>query len=178
MEVEIVDAKIRHCGQIARYLRVDHAAMLMRRDVPIHRELRRHFDASYYRRSAFVDGHLAAVWGCEGALISSSGFLWLALSQYALKFPTAALRYAKREIDHLAKTKTELGTTLLPEDEAAQRLAVFLGFESRDGFGGGRARSRKFRSNLMRYWRSNTELLVDTGRNAQIAVIWHRQGSD
>lgn len=178
MRVEIVEAKLWHCGAIARSLRVEHAGMLIRMGVPIHRELRDYFDRSYYRRSALVDGHLVAVWGCEGSLISSSGLLWLAMSQYAVKFPIAVLRYAKREIAHLAKTKTELGTTLLPDDEAAHRLAVFLGFEAFDGFGGGRARDRRFRNNLMNYWRSNPELLVSAGRSAQIGVIWRRQGSE
>ena len=174
MKVEITEAKLQHCGQITRLLRVEHAAMLLRMGVPIHRELRDSFHRSYYRRAAFVDGHLVAVWGCEGSLISSTGLLWLAMSQYAVKFPMAVLRYAKREIEHLGKTKTELVTTLLPDDEPAHRLAVFLGFEAPDGFGGGRARDRRFRNNLMNYWRSNPELLMESGGAAQVGVIWRR----
>lgn len=174
MKVEIVDAKIRHCGQITRSLRVDHAATLMRMDVQIHRELRHYFDTSYYKRSAFIDGHLVAVGGCQGSLISSSGFLWLALSQYAMKFPVAVLRYAKREIEHLAKTKTELRTTLLPDDVPAQRLAAFLGFEAVDGFGGGRAQDRRGRGLLMNHWRSNPDFMVAAGSAQQIPVFWRR----
>jgi hypothetical protein len=175
LKVQIVPAKLWHCGAIARYLRVEHAAMLMRTNVPIHRELRATFDRSYYRRAAFVDGHLAAVWGCEGSAISSTGLLWLAMSQYAVKFPMAVLRHARREIDHLAKTKTELVTTLLPDDEPAYRLAIFLGFEAPDGFGGGRARDRHARGPLMGYLRSNPDFLVSAGVGHQVGVVWRRE---
>ncbi len=175
MKIDIVPAKLHHCGILARFLRVEHAALLMRTNVPIHRELRDTFERSYYRRSAFVDGHLAGMWGCEGSLISSQGMVWLAMSQYAVKFPMTALRLAKREIDHLAKTKTELLTTLLPDDEPAHRLALFLGFEALDSFGGGRARCRRTRSTLMRHLRTNPDFLVNAGTAKQIGVVWHRE---
>lgn len=175
MNLQIIDAKPHHCGQIARSIRVDHHAALLKVNVPIHHELRAAFDRSYYRRAAFFDGHLAAVWGAEGSILASRSLVWLALAQYAVKFPIAVLRQAKREIDYLARTKSELVTTVIPDDEAAQRLVAFLGFESPDGFGGGPARTRSSRGNLVRYLKSNPSLIMVTAGSArQVGVIWRR----
>jgi hypothetical protein len=174
MKLVITDAKRFHCGQMARSMRVEHHAALLKMGVSIHRELRRVFDLSYYSRAAFVDGHLAGLWGLEGSMLSSSAKVWLVLSQYALRFPVTVLRQAKTEIAYMAATKTDLITTMIPDDEPAHRLVAFLGFESPDGFGGGRPRSRSGRNNLLRYLKNNPELMVSAGTASQIGVIYRR----
>lgn len=177
MKLDIVPGRLRFCGQLCRALRVDHAYALMRRDVPIHRELRAMFARSFYTRAAFIDGHLAAMWGAEGSMIGSEAFLWLALSQYALRYPVTVLRHARREIELLASTRQTLVTTVIPEDEPALRLATFLGFESPDGFGGGPARSAISRRNLIQYMERSPHLLVQAGGAQQIGLVWHREAS-
>lgn len=168
----IVEGKRRFCGPMARYMRIEHHAALLKMKVEVHREIRRVFDSSFYRRAAFVDGHLAAMWGVTGSAASAHGMLWLVLGQHAVKHPAMIFRQAKRELEHLASTKRLLATTLIPDDEASARFVIALGFESPDGFGGGRARSRSGRGNLLRYVRNNHELMVDAGSARQVAMIW------
>ena len=178
MKIDIVDGERFHCGQIARTLRAEHHLLLLRKNVNVHRELRKKFDASYYRRSAFIDGYLAAVWGVEGSPLSFTGQLWLALSQYALRYPLAVLRQAKVEIEHVSRLQREIVTTVQPEDEAAHRLVVWLGFETADGFGGGPAHTRSRRNNLLRYMSNNPELVHDYGGGGQIGVIWRKEWNE
>lgn len=173
MNIEIADAKRFHCGQMARLMRADHHAALLKMGVPVHQELRRTFDLSYYRRSAFVDGYLFAMWGMEGSIFASMAKVWLVLSQYAAGFPVTILRHAKQEIADMALTKSTLITTLIPDDEPAHRLVAFLGFEAPDGFGGGPPRGRSSRNNLLRYMRNNPEMLIPSGMMPQIGVIRH-----
>lgn len=175
MKIEIVNAKRYHCGHMARLMRVEHHAALLRMQVPIHREIRRTFDLSFYRRSAFLDGDLAAMWGLEGSMLSSAARVWLVLSQHVLKHPTLILRHAAREIERMAATRSELVTTVIPDDDAAHRLVAFLGFESPDGFGGGRARNRSGRNNLIRYFRNNPDLMVHAGPMPQIGVVYRKE---
>lgn len=174
MKIEISEMKAWHVGSILRRMRVDHEAALRAMDVDMHSELWAKFQCSYYRRSAFIDGYLAAVWGVEGTSLSSEGLVWLVLSQYALKFPVAVLRHAKAEIRHLARTKTRLVTTLVPDDDAAHRLVIFLGFQPADGFGGKPATTRSSRNNLLRYLKNNPDLMVAAGTARQVAVCWDR----
>lgn len=175
MKIEISEAKAWHVGAILRRMRVDHEAAMRQMNVNLHHELRAKFLCSYYRRAGFIDGELAAVWGVEGTSLSAEGLPWLVLSQYAVKFPVAVLRYARKEIAYLARTKVRLVTTVVPSDEAAQRLVAFLGFEAPDGFGDGPAFSRSSRNDLLDHLRSNPDLLVSAGSAQQIGVIWRRQ---
>lgn len=174
MKLVITDAKRFHCGQMARQMRVDHHASLLKMGVSIHQELRSTFDLSYYSRAAFADGHLAAIWGMEGSIMSSSAKVWLVLSQYAMRFPITILRQAKAELVFMTATKTELVTTLIPDDEAAHRLAVHLGFESPDGFSFGPAQTRMMRGELLDHLWNNPDLMVDAGTARQVAVVWRR----
>lgn len=174
MKVELTAGRLHHCGQLARTMRVDHHAALIRMGVPIHRELRDIFGRSYYRRAAFVDGHLAALWGVEGTRLTSWGRLWLVLSQYAMTFPITVARHAKREIAQIAMVKPTLVTTVIADDAPAQRLVVFLGFEAPDGFGGGPAKTRSARGNLARYLYRNGDLMVRAGNAQQVEVIFRR----
>lgn len=171
MKLQIVDGKRRFCGQIARTMRVEHHAALLKRGVSIHRELRRVFDLSYYSRAAFVDGHLAALWGMEGSIMSSSARVWLILSQYAVRFPIAIMRQARAELAYVAGTKTEVLTTLIPEDAAAHRLVAHLGFESPDGFGFGPPHGRRARGEFLHHLQSTPGIMHEH----QVAVIWRRE---
>jgi len=171
--LEIIDARPYHCGQIARMMRVEHHAALLRMNVPIHKEFRRMFDGSYYRKAALVDGKLAAVWGVESTPINSDGIVWLALAQHAVKHTSMILRQAKRELEALAQTKRHLTTTLIPGDETAMRFAVALGFRAADDSAeGARAESRDGKRRLMRYLSSNPDLLVPAGSARQISIVW------
>lgn len=178
MKIEIRDGERWHCGQIARTMRAEHHLLLLKKGVNVHREIRKKFDGSYYKRAAFVDGYLTALWGVEGSALSFTGLLWLVLSQYGTRFPLAVLRVAKEEIINISRMQHEVVTTVLPDDEAAHRLVVWLGFETPDGFGGGPAHNRQRRNNLLRYMANNSELVRDYGGGGQIGVIWRRNWNE
>lgn len=172
MKLEITDAKPFHCGQIARSMRVDHHRLLLSMNVPIHRDLRSMFDGSYYRRAAFIDGTLSAIWGVESTPVNSDGRVWLVLSQHAIKHPMTIIRQARRELTHLAGTKSCLTTTVIADDEPAIRLAIMLGFQVENDPEGLPAMDREGRNRLMRYLKSNPDLLVPAGGAQQIGIIW------
>lgn len=170
MKLVITDAKRFHCGQIARTMRVDHEAALLKMGVSVHRELRRVYGLSYYRRAAHLDGYLVGLWGMEGSMLSSQGKVWLVLAQYALRFPKLILGHARAELANMAIGKSELFTTVIPDDEAAHRLVAHLGFESPDGFGEGPARTVRDRGRLLRHLSTTPDLMVES----QVGVIWRK----
>lgn len=178
MKLEVIDAKAFHCGAIIRTMRVDHQRALMAMGVPMHREFRSMFDASYYRKAAFIDGKLAAVWGVEGTPMCTEGRIWLVLGQHTMKHPVTVMREARKQLEEIATTKTRLVTTVIGDDEASVRLAVALGFEAADGSApGSRAHSREGRSQLVRYLRENPALLVAAGSAQQIGIVWQREAA-
>lgn len=84
--------------------------------------------ASSFARAWLIDGELAGLGGVVGQTLSSSGYVWLALSENAKKYPIAVIKEARRQIAGLMETKTRLTAKLLPNDRDARKFALLLGF--------------------------------------------------
>lgn len=172
---QIIEARAHHCGQMARRLRIEHRAAIA--GINAHRELRDRFEASAFRRAWLIDGELAALGGVVGGALSTTGYIWLALSELALRYPVATVKEARRQLDEIMATKRELGTVIVPADKAALRFAVFLGFHVADQGLGGPAGTRLERSALRRYLESAPELRIPMADREVIPVGYHRMES-
>lgn len=126
---EVTEAKPWYCGAIIRRLRSEHKAAVAWLGLNSHREIRDKFDASSFTRAYFIDGHLSGLGGVMGSALSTSGFVWLALTEEAAVHPYAVAREAKRQMAEIMQTKHVLRTTLIPEDRSALRFALRIGFE-------------------------------------------------
>lgn len=137
---DLIEAKPWHCGQMARALRVEHHRAVLGLGCHAHRELSGVFELSFFRRAFLVDGRLVALGGVIGSLLSTTGFVWLAVSEGAARHKVAIVREARRQLAQLAQVKRTLVTSLLPGDETAKRFAAYLGFVEAEGvplgFGG------------------------------------------
>lgn len=125
---QIIPAKPWHCGAMVRRLRLEHRKAVAQLGLNSHRELFERYGASSYRRALLIDGHLEALGGVTGSALSGEGYVWLALSAKAARYPLALVREARRHLDLAMQTRSVLVTTVLDGDVAAQRFAIFLGF--------------------------------------------------
>lgn len=173
MKVEMIDAKIWHVGQMARFMRAEHHAALLSLGVSVHWGLRNAFFNSYYRRAAFLDGHLAALWGIMGSYVHFSGCLWLTLTDHAARHPLLVARYAKAELAEMMKGKMLLETTVIPGDRAAQRFAAFLGFRTGEP-PIGHAVSTRGRKVAARQMAEDSELI---GTHGQVEVYYRPEAA-
>jgi hypothetical protein len=126
---DVTEAKVWHCGAIIRRLRSEHKAAVAWLGLNSHREIRDKFDASSFSRAWWVDGKLSGLGGIMGSALSTSGFVWLALTEEAAAHPYAVAREATRQMAEIMQAKHVLRTTLIPEDRTALRFATRLGFE-------------------------------------------------
>jgi hypothetical protein len=125
---EIIPAKRYHCGQMARIMRDAHKEEYLRMGFNIHRRLCDCFDMSLYCKAWIIDGKLAALGGIEGPIISDIGYVWLVMTQEATKYPIAMIKTIKKYLAEIMLVKKELAITVMETDQAALRLAVYLGF--------------------------------------------------
>ena len=161
-EFRIIEAKAYHCGQIMRELRIAHQMEIAKIGVNSHRELRMRFDASSFRKAWTIDGKLAGLGGVTGDRISSGGYIWLALSNHALKYPLEIIREARRQLADIMVSKRDLVTTIIDGDEASQRFAIFLGFVPMGEEWVARAE--------LRYGRREVRRLCDTMPDAKLKI--------
>ncbi len=125
---EIIEAKTNHCGQICRLLRSEQRAAFKTAKIDAHREIRLMFEASFFRRAVLMDGSLCGLGGIAGTLMSSRGYVWLALSELPSRHAAAIVRLAMRELKGVMAYKTEIDATIVAADKRALRFALFLGF--------------------------------------------------
>jgi hypothetical protein len=170
---ETIDPKPWHCGQILRHLRLEHRIAVSRMGLDGHREISDLFDQSMLKRAWTLDGRLAGIAGITGSAISPLGFVWFAMTDQATKYPVAIIREARQFLDDAMITKRELATTILSGDEAAKRLAVFLGFHYEHDGPGHPAYSRSTRKSLSRLIDSNPEIRIPMGAGYAIALGYH-----
>lgn len=174
---EIIEAKPYHCGKMSRLLRLEHASAIARLGIDSHREMRARFDDSCFRRAWLIDGQLAGLGGVCGPSAAAWGFLWLALSERARKYPIAIIKEARRQLDEIMVVKTELATTILSEDAAAKRLAIFLGFHVADDGPGAQAHSRFARRDLARHIEATPEVRIPLGSGFAVAMGYHKEAA-
>lgn len=124
----LTDAKPFHCGQMIRHLRRAHKNAMLALGGDMHAQLRTCFDASSYRKAWFVDGKLAGLGGVMGTQMSSAGYLWLAFTNGATRYPVALVKMVKAELAEIMETKRMLITGVLQDDPAAARFAERMGF--------------------------------------------------
>ena len=170
-----IEAKPYHCGQMIRRLRSEHRAAIAATGIDAHRELRSRFEASGYRRACFADGELIAIGGVVGSLMSPAGYIWLAISEKARRFPVALIKELNKQLDEIMVLKRELATVILPSDNAAMRLAVFMGFHVSDDGLGSPAGTRMERKALLRYLDAANEIRIPMGTAMVIPVGYHRE---
>lgn len=171
----IIDAKPWHCGQMVRLLRHEHSRALSLLGADAHKELRAMFAASYFRRAWMIDGTLAALGGVAGTALSRDGFLWLALAERARRYPVAIVKEARAQLDRIMTLKRELGTTILGDDAAALRLAVFLGFHVSHAGDGVRAETRLMRRVLMTHAQQEPQCRIPVAAGYVIAMGYHHE---
>ncbi len=128
---EIVPASILDVKPMARKLRAAACITLQGFGLEPREALRRAVRSSPYCRTALVEGKPVAMWGVREVLLSDTAVVWLVLSEEVTRMPLAIVREAKAELDGVMEAKREVAITVLPDDDAAIRFAVFLGFDDR-----------------------------------------------
>lgn len=161
---QIINGRSHHCGRIARQLRGEHHASLLQLGLSVHRQIRDNFDQSYFKKAWLIDGRLAGLGGVIGSELSATGFIWLALTDEATKYSKEIVREARRQLDAIMLTKTELATTIVDGDDAAMRFAMFMGFCVGLDWMGGPAASLHGRRRMARYIRQTPEIRQPYGQ--------------
>ncbi len=124
----LTEAKPYHCGQMIRLLRKSHKNALIALGVDQHRQLRTCFDGSAMRKAWLIDGKLAGLGGVLGTQLSSAGYIWLAVSEQATKYPVTMVKTARAQLSEIMQTKRLLIATIFEDDKPSARFAEAMGF--------------------------------------------------
>jgi len=124
----VVPGSVFHVKQLSRTLRPAACATLRQFGADPRRALHRAFIGSRTVRTALLDGFPAAMWGTTGPALCDHAFVWVALSQQAVRWPLAIVRRAREELAGMSGGLRCLYATVAPDDERAMLFARSLGF--------------------------------------------------
>ena len=125
---EIVEARLHHCGQLARSLRREHSEAI---GMTVHQHLRALFESSTIRKTWMVDGRPAAMGGLDSPMMSDEGYLWLAVAGWAARrHRIAFVKEASRQLKAIRDKR--LYVLIALEDRASFLFAKRLGFAIRE----------------------------------------------
>jgi hypothetical protein len=132
---QIIEAKPWHCGQMVHLLAVEKQCVIARLGMPeAHRQMRQCFDGAVQRRAWLIDGEIAALGGIIGSPLSLHGYLWLAVSNRARKYPLSFIKEMRRQLDAATASFRQLSATLVSNESddvwRDMRFAAAFGFKA------------------------------------------------
>lgn len=125
---EIVPCQAWHLGALAVLARPDDRREMLAVALPPLALLEQLWSDSWVSRTGFVDGDLAACWGCGGSALATSGSVWLFTTPAVERVPLAFAREARAFCDEMLETKHRLVSACLDGYERSVRLWTMLGF--------------------------------------------------
>ena len=128
--IEIADAKPIHVGMIARRLRSEDRAEIEALYGDCRKAIRRVFRGSPYRKAAFVEGEIGALWGFWGTLLSSEVYGWLVTTPAIERVPLGFFREVRREIRQMLEMGRVVRGTVAADYHRAVRFMEMAGFRA------------------------------------------------
>lgn len=128
MIVTVRESEIGDVYRLAANLRADDAAEITGLDLDPTIVIRTSFRSAVWRRTAFVDGEIAAMWGLGGVLLSDEGAPWLLTTPAAERVPVTFVKLARANVAEMMRDRRLLSNVVAASYVRACRLLALLGF--------------------------------------------------
>lgn len=126
--VQIIPAEISHVYALAATLRAGDASEIEATGFGCRDGLRAIYRGALLRRTALVDGEVAAMFGLTGDALSDSGEPWLLTSAAVERVPCAFLRIGRQQVATMLQMKPVLHNYVMASYTRACRFVILLGF--------------------------------------------------
>lgn len=128
--IEIVPTTPEHLRELAKTLRPEDEAEILAFGLTPEKALWRAFKSATIRKTAFIDGRIAAMWGCIGTFMGHTGRPFLLTSSEVHKIsPLKFARIYLAEVKEMLTSYDKLSSIVDANHSAAIRLLGIVGFE-------------------------------------------------
>jgi hypothetical protein len=124
----IRDAEIADVYRLARNLRDGDRLEVASLGLTPIAGLRKTFYSALDRRTALIDGAIAAMWGVSGSAFGHTGYPWLMTAPVIETLPVSFVRQARREVGRMLATHRRLEGSVAAQYAMACRFLETLGF--------------------------------------------------
>lgn len=126
--IEIVEATREHVQVLRSRLRADDALEMTAIGEDPGACLWHSWRGSPYRRTALVDGAVAAMWGVHGDMLAETGIPWLLTAPVVETLPVSMLKVGRRETGFMSELYPYLENQVMASYRRAVRFIRMMGF--------------------------------------------------
>lgn len=127
--INIVPSESCDVSNLRNNLRIEDANEILRFGVSIQYALWKSYRRAIIRKTAFIDGQIAAMWGCDGTFLGNKGRVWLMTTPEVKKIsPLKFSRIYQEEVKNMLKTFKRLENYVDAQYDSAIRLLDIIGF--------------------------------------------------
>lgn len=135
MNVEIVPSTISHAKELTLTMRQKDREEALAMGLNPKKAVFYAYRNSLFRRTALIDGKVAAMWGVVGNLFGGSGKPYLITSTEVEKMsPIAFARIYREQVKKMSKLYPVLSNIVHDDYDAAKRMLVIGGFDITEPF--------------------------------------------
>lgn len=124
----IVESQSWHVAELVKAMREDDKIELTDFGVTPKKALWRSYRRAFMRRTAFVDGEIAAMWGLAGGLLSDHGEAWLLTTPAVEKLPMAFAKEGRKAALQMLDLRSSIFGHVAARYTKAIRLMRLIGF--------------------------------------------------
>lgn len=135
---EIVPSEAKHVAMLDAGMRAGDRLEITCLGIGVRKALYRSYRDSVMRKTAFIDGEIAAMWGCGGNMLGGHGNPWLLTASPVERIPLSFAKVAKREAFEMIEMFPKLSGYVLASYEQACGLLELIGFTLSEPFPFGR----------------------------------------
>lgn len=125
-------AEVGHIYRLADTLRPGDRREVLALCSNVRRAIRDVFRGSFYRRTALVDGEVAAVWGMGGPLLSDTAQVWMLTTPAVERVPVSYAKLARRGVLEMLAIKPRLEGLVAVDYPEAVGFLRLIGFTIHD----------------------------------------------
>jgi hypothetical protein len=125
----IIESEPHHFRMLVERLRDEDKAEIEAAGLSANKALWKSYRSAMLRRTAFVDGEIAAMWGVSGTLMSNVGHPWLLTTPACEKVPFAYVREGKKHASEMLQLHPILSNFVDASYERAIRFLKLAGFD-------------------------------------------------
>lgn len=126
--ITILPAAIEHVYALSERLRDEDRHEIESAGLDPRRCLRDSFKNALHRRTAFVDGEIAAMWGLGGEFVSHVGSPWLLTTKAVERVPVSFVKIGRSELADMLSLRNRLENYVAASYGRAVRFLNVMGF--------------------------------------------------
>ena len=146
-DYQIVDSTPGHIRDLSQNMRDNDRMEVCSVGFTERQMVRKSYDRAIWKKTAFVNGKLACMFGLGGGILSDVGIPWLLTTREMEKIPLAFIRHAKAEARGMLEYFPRLENYVYADYAAAIKFLQLIGFTVHPevvDVGPNRAKFRKF----------------------------------